>query len=249
MSTHNHDPLWQQGFTAHAAGHPRQTSWHEFDGTAQRWLAGWDAAALHQNTVVNDLIRLADLTLRFARVDRATRHPDGKRPETDSDHTVMLSVVVCAFAAKVAPRLDLGRIAQFATIHDLVEAHAGDVMSLGMLPWTATQKALREAAALNRIIADFTDLPWVWETILEYESLRSEEARFVKIVDKVLPKLTHLLNGGAALREHGFTFEQAHRDHLTQRATMAAKYPQVEALALFDAVIERCAQTWGVSRG
>ena len=39
------------------------------------------------------LMDAAALTLRFARVPRATRHEDGLRAETDSDHTVMLVVL------------------------------------------------------------------------------------------------------------------------------------------------------------
>ena len=100
-------------------------------------------------------------------------------------------------------------------------------------------KEQREHAALERIKGEFTELPWLASTIEAYERLDSDEARYVKIVDKVLPKLTHLLNGGAALREHGFPLEKAHADHLRQREAMARCYPQREALDLFDAVVAR----------
>lgn len=192
------------------------------------------------------IIDLAALCLRFARVDRATRHEDGKRPETDTDHTVMLGIVACAYAARTAPHLDLGKIAQFSLVHDLVEAYSGDVLSLGIGASAREAKEHAEAQALRRIRAEFAALPWVATTIDEYESLASEEARFVKIVDKVLPKLTHLLNGGAALREHGFSTEIAHRSHMEQYQMMASKYPQTEALALFHEVTSLCASVWGI---
>ena len=204
------------------------------------------------NLVSNDptvsaLLDVAELTLKFSRVPRATRHEDGIRVETDSDHTVMLTVLACAYAARHAPHLDVGKIAQFAAGHDLVEAHAGDVQSLSMSADTRRLKELAEHEALVRIDRELADLPWIAHTIYEYEALASEEARYVKIMDKVLPKLTHLLNGGAALREHGFSFEKAHADHLRQRAQMAAEYPQAAALAAFDAVIAACAQQWGIT--
>jgi hypothetical protein len=110
-------------------------------------------------------------------------------------------------------------------------------------------KEIREHEALVRIDRELADLPWIAHTIYEYEALASEEARYVKIMDKVLPKLTHLLNGGAALREHGFSFEKAHADHLKQRALMAEEYPQATALAVFDAVIAACASAWGIAPG
>ena len=204
------------------------------------------------NLVSNDptvsaLLDVAELTLKFSRVPRATRHEDGIRVETDSDHTVMLTVLACAYAARYAPHLDVGKIAQFAAVHDLVEAHAGDVQSLGMSAGTRRLKELAEHEALVRIDRELADLPWIAHTIYEYEALASEEARYVKIMDKVLPKLTHLLNGGAALREHGFSFEKAHADHLRQRAQMASEYPQAAALAVFDVVIAACAQQWGIT--
>ena len=204
------------------------------------------------NLVSNDptvsaLLDVAELTLKFSRVPRATRHEDGIRVETDSDHTVMLTVLACAHAARYAPHLDVGKIAQFAAVHDLVEAHAGDVQSLGMSADTRRRKELAEHEALVRIDRELADLPWIAHTIYEYEALASEEARYVKIMDKVLPKLTHLLNGGAALREHGFSYEKAHADHLRQRAQMAREYPQADALVVFDVVIAACAQQWGIT--
>lgn len=195
---------------------------------------------------VSALLDVAALTLKFSRVPRATRHEDGIRAETDSDHTVMLTVLACAYAARYAPHLDVGKIAQFSSVHDLVEAHSGDVLSLGMSADTRRLKEIREHEALVRIDRELADLPWIAHTIYEYEALASEEARYVKIMDKVLPKLTHLLNGGAALREHGFSYEKAHADHLRQREQMALEYPQATALAVFDAVIAVCAQQWGL---
>ena len=196
---------------------------------------------------VSALLDVAELTLKSSRAPRATRHEDGIRVETDSDHTVMLTVMACAHAARWAPHLDVGKIAQFAAVHDLVEAHAGDVQSLGMSADTRRLKELAEHEALVRIDRELADLPWIAHTIYEYEALASEEARYVKIMDKVLPKLTHLLNGGAALREHGFSFKKAHADHMRQRAQMASEYPQAAALAVFDVVIAACAQQWGIT--
>ena len=67
------------------------------------------------------------------------------------------------------------------------------------------------------------------------------------VMREAMPPLTHLLNGGAALREHGFSYEKAHADHLRQRAQMAREYPQADALAVFDAVIAVCAEQWGLA--
>ncbi len=56
-------------------------------------------------------VDIAKLALQFARVRRVTRHEDGRRPEFDSDHTVMLAILACDMAPE---GLDLGLVAQFA---------------------------------------------------------------------------------------------------------------------------------------
>lgn len=150
---------------------------------------------------VDALVQLGEITLRLARVERATRHEDGEHPESDTDHTVMLGLMACALAARFAPDLDRGRIAEFALVHDLVEAYAGDTNTFGFGGDTSTtDKDAREAAALERIRHEIhASFPWVVDTIEAYESLATPEARFVKTLDKVLPKITHYLNHGTEL--------------------------------------------------
>ena len=134
------------------------------------------------------IIDLAQLCLRFGRVNRITYHEDGKRFESDTDHTVMLAVVACAFATQYAPYLDVGRL----------------------------------------------DLP---------------EARFIKVLDKVLPKITHILNHGAALREHGVHAGNIDAVNNSQadkmRASYAADQPAVMALyAEVHAILKETLLAW-----
>lgn len=202
-------------------------------------MAGVYEDALPRHTT-EKVIELAQFCLRFGRVDRVTYHEDGARPETDTDHTVMLAIIACAFASAHDARLDVGLVAQFALVHDLVEAYAGDTNSLiartDAGPDDATHtKDAREAAALECIRDEFAlDFPWLTATIDEYERLASPEARFVKALDKVLPKITHLLNGGATLRQHGVDAGNIDAVNGSQvakmRATYAADQPVVMAL-------------------
>ncbi len=166
------------------------------------------------------LLSLADFLLDFAKVDRATYHQDGIRNETDSDHTVMLSVISCAFASKYAPHLDLGKISQFALIHDLVEGYAGDTPTMFIDEQGIQDKEHREQQALQRIIANFGDCyPWIHQTILQYETLDTPEARFVKTLDKCMPMITHIFNRGRMFGQQ--TFRQTQSDELFQSSTQA----------------------------
>jgi 5'-deoxynucleotidase YfbR-like HD superfamily hydrolase len=160
-------------------------------------------------TDVDAVIDLGRLSLAFGRVDRITYHEDGVTPESDTDHTVMLGLVACAFAARHLPDLALGRIAQYALVHDLVEVYAGDTPTLRISTAERASKQERERAALERIEREFGGrLPWVAETIRRYEARQDPEACYVKALDKLLPKITHLLNGGVTLHEQGMGREE-----------------------------------------
>ena len=156
---------------------------------------------------VDKTVELARMLLSFGLVERVTHHEDGVTKETDTTHTVMLGIMACAFARDHAPHLDIGKIAQFALVHDLVEVYAGDTNTFAK-EVCHDDKETREKEALERITAEFADTyPWIGLTIEEYETLSSPEARYVKVFDKVLPKLSHLINGGVTVSELGHTTE------------------------------------------
>ncbi|MEK7144714.1 MAG: HD domain-containing protein [Patescibacteria group bacterium] len=197
--------------------------------------------------ISDTVIRLGQLVLRFGKTNRGTLYEDGTTPESDTDHTVMLGLVACAYAEQAAPHLDKGKIAQFALVHDLVEAYAGDTLTLKhMTEADKKEKTERESAALEHIRKEIgTALPWVHQTIEEYESLATPEARFVKMMDKSMPSITHILNGGVAIYKQGYTLEtlkplreKHHKDWVTTYA-----HDQPEALKLFDELADKVHST------
>jgi putative hydrolase of HD superfamily len=181
--------------------------------------------------IAKEIIDLGKFSLLFGRVERATLHEDGKRPETDTDHTVMLGLVAWSIADRFYADLDSGRIAKFALIHDLVEAYAGDTPTLNISEQEKDNKKAREHAALQRIkrefSASFPNLPAMIEL---YEKRELPEARFVKAVDKVIPKITHILNQGATLKTTGISVSEARNTYQQQERDMqgyAADFPEL----------------------
>ena len=179
-------------------------------------------------------VALARLTLAFARVERVTFHEDGVRPETDADHTVMLGLIACDFAPE---GLDRGLVAQFALVHDLVEAYAGDVQTLTLDEAGRTAKGEREAVALERIAQECGEASWLVSMVKLYEEQKLPEARFVRVMDKVLPKLTHMLNACVAAKpltdRDGFIAA-----HEGQMRALRAQYPDDYLRAVFDLLAE-----------
>lgn len=172
------------------------------------------------------LLNVAQLALKFAKVNRVTLHEDGVRPESDTDHTVMLSISACALAeALYKDRLDLGKVAQFAIIHDLVEAHVGDVNTINISQENRVEKEKKEKESLRLIEKEFSSVfPWIHMTIEEYERKDTPEARFVKTLDKAMTKITNTLNKGKAIRKLGTSYEEIKNHFQIQIEEYRGKY-------------------------
>ncbi len=186
-----------------------------------------------RSTVLARSVAIARLSLALGRVDRATRHEDGKRPETDTDHTVMLCLLVADLAQlpTLRDRVDVGRLLAFALVHDVVEAYAGDTVSIALTADQRREKAAREDAALARLRDEFGPEAWIVQTIEAYERQDTIEARMVNYADKIAPKFTHALNGGCTLRALGVSMVPVSE----QGQRLATKNPDLpELTALFD---------------
>lgn len=203
------------------------------------------------------LVPLADLALKFGRVSRATQHPDGT-PESDTTHTVMLGLIAMELApfervnldtyGGIALKLDVAKVLRFVLVHDLVETYAGDTPTAVPLGEDAAlDKAWREQRALQRITRELTVGEYPAETgartafiLQDYERQDTFEARWVRVLDKLMPKLTHILNGGAALPAQGVTtLAQVRELHAAQGAKLRAQYPEFEMVHdLFDWICE-----------
>ena len=181
---------------------------------------------------ITKTIDLSRMLLAFGLIERVTHHEDGITKESDTTHTVMLGVMACAFASDHAPHLDLGKIAQFALVHDLVEVYAGDTNTFAK-EVHHSDKETREKDALLKIQTEFQDTyPWIAQTIQEYETLSSPEARFVKVFDKILPKMSHLINGGVTVHKLGHNSETLKTWLATQLAKIESTYGSDQEAAM-----------------
>jgi putative hydrolases of HD superfamily len=161
--------------------------------------------------VADAVIELAELALAFGRIDRTGPcHPTGE-PESDSDHTVMLCWVAPSLADLINARrgyecLNVGLVTQFAAVHDAVEVYAGDTTTIRITQEELAAKEDREGVAAAKLRAQFRGrLPWFVAMVGRYESQFQREARFVRAVDKVLPKIVHLLDGLSVATNQGLT--------------------------------------------
>lgn len=173
---------------------------------------------------LSDFLSLAELLLRFARVERTTYHPDQERLETDADHTVMLAVFATSLAAHF--RLEPGLVAQFAVLHDLVEVYDGDVQTFGLSEEGRQAKEEQERIALARLGRETAAFPWIAEMLERYEAQKEPEARFVRYLDKLLPRLTQILSDGAVFHREGRRRADVTAWQERQLVELAERYPE-----------------------
>jgi hypothetical protein len=121
-------------------------------------------------------------------------------------------------------------------------------------------KKEREQEAFIRIAGEMgTELRWPAHMIASYEDLATPEARFIKMLDKLLPKITHILNSVATVIDQGMTrdeLEARYRQQADDLAIYADEFPEVEQLrqvlvaevmAIADDTAVRCRRCTGTN--
>lgn len=124
------------------------------------------------------------------------------RKETNAEHSWSVGVLACSLAPRIDPELDIGLVAQFASVHDLVEIFAGDTEPYGH-PHHLAGKNEREARALERLAQEYGDFEWLVDTIRRYEAKDTPEALYVCAVDKLTPLMARIEEKGHYYKTHG----------------------------------------------
>jgi 5'-deoxynucleotidase YfbR-like HD superfamily hydrolase len=135
-------------------------------------------------TSVNKLI--TDMIYPFYLLERDMGLPIRQAEENDAEHSWSLALAACALAPQIDTTLDIGKVSHFAIVHDLVEVYAGDVSVWDKNTTAREDKEANERRALDTLVTEFGDLPWIAETIKEYERKDTNEANYVWAMDKYL---------------------------------------------------------------
>lgn len=144
---------------------------------------------------------LGEAAMRFARIERVPRYDEQSR-ENDAEHSFMLALVATELAATYCPELDSGLVAQFCNVHDLVEIETGDVATYLLDDSGLETKAANEHAALYKVAASLPT--YTRELLLRYEQQLEPEARFVRLVDKILPVIVDIVGPGRKVLEEDY---------------------------------------------
>ncbi len=126
---------------------------------------------------------LLEEALGLKELDRAGWKRVGvTNPESVADHSFGVALAALVLAP---PHLDRARLLGMALVHDLAEVRVGDITPHDGVP--REEKRRRESVAAHEMFAHRPDLLALWA---EAEAAETEEARFLKTLDRLDLRLT-----------------------------------------------------------
>ena len=139
-------------------------------------------------------------------VTRKTKPLGLERYENSAEHSWQLTLMAMALEKYAVEAVEINRVIRMLLVHDVGEIDAGDTMVFVEGGWEERKAA--ELAGVTRIFgmlpegrgAEFLEL---WK---EFEEEITAEARFAHAVDRAMPVLLNLNNGGQSWKENGISY-------------------------------------------
>lgn len=152
------------------------------------------------------LIELDQLksVLRRTRVKSADR-----RLENSGEHSWHVALMAVLMQEHANAPIDIARVMKMLLIHDVVEIDAGDTFVYDVAASKEQEeKELRAAERLFGMLPSDQgeELFSLWK---EFEAAQSDDAKYAKALDRLIPMLLNYHNDGQSWKEHGVTREQA----------------------------------------
>lgn len=141
-------------------------------------------------------------------VQRRTKVMSTQRQENSAEHSWHFAIAALSLAPYASDEVDIQRVIQMALLHDIVEIDAGDVMVYDLAARAAIHD--QEVAAAKRLFGILPEpqrgvFTALWQ---EYEAGESADARFALVLDRCMPMLMNLHNGGQSWVENDISLQQ-----------------------------------------
>ncbi len=147
-----------------------------------------------------------ELTLLFRQTQRSILAVGEDRFENDAEHSYQLAMWTWWIIESKNLPLGSNLAVKYALIHDLAEALTGDKHIFDTQG--RIDKELKEAEAIKQIEAMFPEWKGYADLIQDYRDLKDEESRLVNGLDKVIPVINLIADGGRTWKREGTTLEK-----------------------------------------
>ncbi|EHH2568953.1 HD domain-containing protein [Vibrio parahaemolyticus] len=131
------------------------------------------------------------------------------RLENSGEHSWHVALMAVLMEEHANAPVDICRVMKMLLIHDVVEIDAGDTF---VYDTAATkEQAEKEIKAAERLfgmlpIDQGQELLALWQ---EFEAAQSDDAKYAKALDRLIPMLLNYHNNGQSWKENSVTREQA----------------------------------------
>lgn len=146
----------------------------------------------------------------FRNTERVVYVPGQDRLENDLEHTCTLALAAWFLVDVLQLPYSKERVLELALAHDLVEIHAGDTFFYAPEE-IKKQKAEKESEAQKLLQNNYPNWPRLHEVIEDYQTRSSDEAKFVAALDKILPIIHIMQDGGRIWREKHISLDDLER--------------------------------------
>ena len=141
-------------------------------------------------------------------VARKTRPIGLDRYENSAEHSWQIAMFAVSLAPYAATAVDLDRVVHMLLVHDIGEIDTGDTILYAEGGWEARKEAERAAVARIFGLLPESQAAALMDLWLEFETGITAEARFANAVDRAMPALLNLANGGQSWRENGISHDR-----------------------------------------
>ncbi|HHF3042504.1 HD domain-containing protein [Vibrio diabolicus] len=131
------------------------------------------------------------------------------RLENSGEHSWHVALMAILMEEHANAPVDICRVMKMLLIHDVVEIDAGDTFVYDTA--ASQEQVAKEIRAAERL---FGMLPSDQEQELlalwhEFEAAQTDDAKYAKALDRLIPMLLNYHNNGQSWKEHGVSREQA----------------------------------------
>jgi len=128
--------------------------------------------------------------------------------ENNAEHSFQLALLCWYLVDYFNLKLNRELILKYTLAHDLVEVYAGDTDPFIHSKEFISSKSEREAQAIHKIESKFFGFENLIQTIKQYEEKDDDEAKFVYVVDKIVPSINTYLSADTYYKDNDVTLEK-----------------------------------------
>ncbi|HHF3206351.1 TPA: HD domain-containing protein [Vibrio diabolicus] len=131
------------------------------------------------------------------------------RLENSGEHSWHVTLMAILMEEHANAPVDICRVMKMLLIHDVVEIDAGDTFVYDTAaPKEQVEKEIRAAERLFGMLPSDQEqeLLALWH---EFEAAQTDDAKYAKALDRLIPMLLNYHNNGQSWKEHGVSREQA----------------------------------------